>query len=918
MSYQSEAELEKRLIKDLIEHKKYNLVDCKNESALEENFRTQFELLNHSNLGGNRLSDKEFERVLVYIKGSSVYQSAKILRDKFVLQRDDGNSTYVEFFDSKNPFNNIFQVSSQVTVIGKYTNRYDVTILINGLPLVQIELKRRGLALKEAFNQIERYRKHSYQGLYRFIQIFVISNGVDTKYYANSDGPILYNYTFFWSDADNNRITNLNDFADTFLERDVLSEIIAKYMVVNDTDKLLMVMRPYQIYACKALVRRALDTKNNGFIWHSTGSGKTLTSFKASQIISQEPSVKKVFFLVDRKDLDTQTMEEFNNYEKDSVDRTENTGTLIKHIKDVNRKLILTTIQKMNKAIQSQRYTSIMDAYRDEKVVFVIDECHRSQFGKMHTLISKHFRNAQYFGFTGTPLFEVNKSADGRTTADIFEKCLHTYLIKDAIMDNNVLGFSVEYIKTFEGEYDEQDKTKVYGINTAEVFEDQIRLDLITDHILKHHKGKTRNREYCAIFATPRIELLIRYYDTFKSKNHDLKIAAIFTHETNEDGEGKTEHSRDSLERIIKDYNKMFDTNFSTETFTGYAKDVSKKAKTGQIDILLVVNMFLTGFDNRQLNTLYVDKNLEYHNLLQAYSRTNRVEKSTKPYGNIVCYRNLKEKTDEAICIYSQTDNTDVVLMKDYDYYLSEFKAILKKLLSMVLTPSDVDKLESEEGKKKFIILFRELSKILLILQTFVDFEFEEDVLGISEQRYQDFKSKYLLLYDENKRWEAEKESILADIAFDIEIMQTDRINVAYIMNLIKNIDLKNQKTKEKDAEHIIKEMERSDNPELRLKVDLIKAFLKKVLPKLNPDTSIMREYSDYENEVRAKEIEEFANENRVNVEFVQKEVSEYEYSGIIRNDVILDELKDRKFLEKRSLKQKIIEFIIKHVEKFE
>lgn len=621
---------------------------------------------------------------------------------------------------------------------------------------------------------------------------------------------------------------------------------------------------------------------------------------------------------MDRKDLDTQTMEEFNRFEADSVDKTDKTSVLVRQIKDVNRKLILTTIQKMQRAVLQDYYASTMDRYKDERVVFIIDECHRSQFGDMYRDISKHFRNAQYFGFTGTPIFEINKSSDGRTTADIFEKCLHTYLLKDAIKDNNVLGFSVEYIKTFHGEYDANDPTKVYGIDTAEVFDDQQRINLVAEHILSHHSNKTHNGEYCAIFTTPRITTLIKYYDAFKSINHNLKIAAIYTYGANEEAEGRDEHSRDSLERIIADYNHVFDTNFNTETFGSYFHDVSRKVKTAQIDILLVVNMFLTGFDSRPLNTLYVDKNLEYHNLLQAFSRTNRVEKMTKPYGNIVCYRNLKEKTDEAICIYSQTNNVDTVLMQDYGYYLNEFKKILAQLYQLVLTPSDVDKLETEVEKRKFITLFKELSRLLLILHTFVDFEFEVDVLGISEQQYQDFKSKYLGLYDDIRRQETDKVSILADIDFSIEIMQTDRINVTYIMNLIKNIDLSSHKSKQKDADHIIGELNRTDNPELRRKVDLIKSFLEHVLPTLSPESSIMSEYSDYENEVRSEEIEYFANENLLDKAFVLKEVSEYEYSGIIRNTEILDELKDKTFLAKRKLKQKIIDFIRTHVEKYE
>ncbi|MDO5795225.1 MAG: HsdR family type I site-specific deoxyribonuclease, partial [Turicibacter sp.] len=455
---QSEAELEKQLIQQLVDLG-YEKVTVSNEEELVRNFRKQLSLHNEAKLEGVPFTDKEFERIMRHVEGKSVFQSAKILRDKFVLEREDGSTMYVEFFDSQNWCKNRFQVTAQTTVVGKYTNRYDVTLLINGLPLIQIELKRRGLDMKEAFNQIDRYRKHSYQGLYRYIQVFVISNGVDTKYFANTDKELMYSQTFFWTNAENERISNLSDFAFTFLEKCQISKVIARYMVINETDQALMVMRPYQIFAVETLVTRALETNNNGYIWHTTGSGKTLTSFKVSQILANEPNIKKVFFLVDRKDLDSQTIKEFNKFEPDSVDTTDKTEKLVQQIKDINRPLIVTTIQKMSNAIKSPRYEKIMNQYRDDKVIFIIDECHRSQFGDMHKAINKHFNNAQYFGFTGTPRFEENKSQDGRVTADLFEKCLHTYLIKDAINDNNVLGFSVEYINTIRGNYDEFDET---------------------------------------------------------------------------------------------------------------------------------------------------------------------------------------------------------------------------------------------------------------------------------------------------------------------------------------------------------------------------------------------------------------------------------------------------------------------------
>ncbi|MFZ7120300.1 MAG: type I restriction endonuclease subunit R [Eubacteriaceae bacterium] len=916
MGYQSEAQLEKLLLEQLIKQD-YKEIKIANEEDLVNNFRDQLNIHNRKKLQGIPLTDKEFERILRYVEGKSVFQSAKILRDKFVLEREDGSEVYIEFFDTKLWCKNLFQVTTQTTVVGKYKNRYDVTLLINGLPLVQIELKRRGLDLKEAFNQIERYRKHSYQGLYRYIQVFVVSNGVDTKYFANTDSELMFSHTFFWTDVKNERISNLNEFTSTFLEKCHISKVIARYMVINDTDKILMVMRPYQIYGTEALVNRALETNNNGYIWHTTGSGKTLTSFKTSQILANESRIKKVFFLVDRKDLDSQTIAEFNKFEADSVDTTDKTSTLVKQIKDINKTLIITTIQKMSNAINSPKYVNIMESYKDKKVIFIIDECHRSQFGDMHKAINIHFSNAQYFGFTGTPRFEDNKSQDGRSTADLFDKCLHHYLIKDAIKDNNVLGFSVEYIKTFEGQFDEEDDTKVKAIDTDEVFMDDERIGLIAEHIIKHHHMKTRNTEYTAIFTVQNIEMLVKYYDKFKELEHNLKIAGIFTFGANENSEGKDEHSRDSLERMIEDYNNMFDTNYSTDTFPNYFSDVSKKVKNARIDILLVVNMFLTGFDSKTLNTLYVDKNLKYHDLIQAFSRTNRVQKSTKPYGNIVCYRNLKKNTDKAIRLFSKTDSVDTVLMNTYGEYLKMFKEALNNLYKIAPVPNFVDDLQSEEEKKGFIIAFRELTKILQKLQTFTEFEFTEDKLGISQQKYQDFKSKYFLLYDELKGTDYEKVSVLADIDFAIELMHTDKINVSYIMNLIRDIDLSNKEKREKDVKHIMKELDRADNEELRLKVDLLKSFLEKVVPNLSPEDSIDDAYTQYENAQRKEEIQQFAYEIGIEEDMVKEYVSEYEYSRLVNHKEISDAI-TAPFLEKKKIVNKIKDFIYEHVTKYE
>lgn len=915
MGYQPEAELEKNLHKQLV-NQGYQAVKIADYDALLANFKQQLNLFNEHKLNGQPLSDIEFKRILTLIEGKSIYDSAKVLRDKLLVEREDGTQLYVELLNTKDWCKNLFQVTTQTTITGKYTNRYDVTILINGLPLVQIELKRRGLDFKEAFNQIQRYRRHTFTGLYRFLQIFVVSNGVDTKYFSNSDYDIQFGFTFFWSDEKNELITNLQEFSRAFLQPCHLAKMISRYMVINDTDKALMVMRPYQVYAVEALVKRATETKNNGYIWHTTGSGKTLTSFKAGQILADEESIKKVFFLVDRQDLDSQTISEFNKFQKGSVDRTDDTKLLIEQVRDPMKRFIVTTIQKMNNAIKNPRYESVMAPYKQEHVVFIIDECHRSQFGDMRKEIDRHFQNAQYFGFTGTPRFVENKSQDGRTTADLFEKCLHHYLIKDAIRDGNVLGFSVEYIRTFNANINEEDTTKVQAINTDEVWHDERRLNLVAEHILDNHIRRSKSKGYCAMFAVDSIPTLIKYYDIFKKKDHKLKIAGIYSYGQNEESDGTGEHSREALDRMIVDYNKLYNTDYSTETWDRYFSDVSKKVKHAQIDILLVVKMFLTGFDSKPLNTLYVDKNMVYHDLLQAYSRTNRIEKSTKPYGNVVCYRNLKDNTDDAIKLFSRTDNVDTVLMASYEEYLKAFKEALRNLREIAVIPEEVDELEREEDKRKFIVAFKNVTKMLQRLQSFSDFEFDETELMISQQTYEDYKSKYFKVYEEFKRSEVSKESILHDIDFELELMHTDKINVSYILNLIASLNTENEKERDKEIRFIKQELDHASDPKLRLKIELIKGFLDKVAPTLAPDESVIDAYNRYEEEMSEQELSSFAKEVDIEDSVLREQVSTYEYSNLIEKNAIMDSLSGS-FLKKNKAIKHITSFIRDFTDKY-
>lgn len=897
MGYQSEYGLEENVVKQL-QDLGYERVSLRNEEQLIENFRRILNERNADKLEGTPISDSEFKRIMIDISDKSVFESAQILRDKYVLERDDETKVYLSLMNIKKWCQNTFQVTNQVSVNDTHKSRYDVTVLINGLPLVQIELKRSGVAITEAFNQIERYRRQNYTGLFRFIQMFVVSNKMETRYYANSDQKIMKSHMFYWSDEKNERINMLKDFIESFLEPCHIAKMISRYMIINETDKILMALRPYQVYAVEALLNRAIETNNNGYIWHTTGSGKTLTSFKASQILAQEPDIKKVIFLVDRKDLDGQTLGEFNKFESDSVDRTFNTKKLLKQMDDPTRKLIVTTIQKMDNAIKLGH--PAMEHYKEDKVVFIIDECHRTQFGSMHRIIRQHFGNAQYFGFTGTPRFEENASQDGRATADIFGECLHHYLIKDAIRDGNVLGFSVEYMNTFDRSEKITEDGYVNKINEAEIWMADERVQKVAEHIIANHNKKTRDQMYTGMLTVQSIPMAIQYYHVFqklkKQNVHNFNVTTIFSYQDNEaiDDTMDEQTRRDILEGIIQTYNETFDKNFSTDTFDGYFNDVSNRVKKGlpdqKLDILIVVDMFLTGFDSKKLNTLYVDRNLQHHSLIQAYSRTNRVEEQTKPYGNIVAYRNLKEKTDEAIELFSKTDNTDTVLSLSFQAYLTKFKQALIELFELAETPQAVDQLEREEDQRDFVIAYRELAKHMQKLKTFDEFAFDKETLGIDEQTYEDYKGKYLDIYDKVMRPDkeiVEGESILDNIDFNIEILRNDLINVQYILDLLNQIDLSDTEQQEKDIKEIRKVLDKADDDQLRLKSDLIRTFLDKVVPNLNEGDSIDDAYYNYESKVKVGELEQFSEETDYPLELLKSLVKEFEFSGHLNNNLI-------------------------------
>lgn len=931
MAYQSEFSLEKEMMNQLKENG-YEIVTIRNDKQLLDNFRSILNERHKDKLNGQPLTDKEFQRLLTMINGKGIFESARILRDKLLLKRDDESEVYLSFLDTANWCQNKFQVTNQVSVEDTYKARYDVTILINGLPLVQVELKRRGVDINEAFNQVMRYRKQNYTGLFRYIQMFIISNGIETRYISNNDGEIYKSHMFYWSDKHNKRINTLNDFTETFLRPCHIAKMISRYMIINETDKVLMAMRPYQVHAVEALIHQATETSNNGYIWHTTGSGKTLTSFKSSQVLSEQESIKKVIFLVDRKDLDSQTEEEFNKFSKGAVDKTKNTSQLVRQLNDKSLPLIVTTIQKMSKAIQNN--ADALEQYKTDKVVFIIDECHRSQFGNMHRTIRQYFNNAQYFGFTGTPRFEENKSQDGRSTADIFGRCLHTYLIKDAIHDGNVLGFSVDYINTIK---EHTIKTgiddMVEDIDKDEVWMSDDRIELIVRHIIENHDKYTRNRQYSSILTVQSIPALIKYYQAFKKVNQEyerpIKVAGVYSLEPNEgtkeanNEEMKTETKREHLETIMKDYNENFDTNFTTDMIQEYFNNVSKNVKKGvkdnKIDVLIVVDMFLTGFDSKVLNTLYVDRNLKHHGLIQAYSRTNRVEKETKPFGKVVNYRDLKKATDNALQLFSQTEDIDRVLMKNYDEYKAEFVDALAKLKAISPTSQNMDEVQDDEGKKAFVEAYRLVSKLVLRMKAFDEFEFTFSSVGMEEQDFEDYKSKYFAIYDQIKgpKNDKNKVSILNDIDFEIEILRNDTINVSYIMNLVRQIDLTDKAEQQRNREQIRRILDTADDPKLRLKSDLIKEFINKVIPDLSEDDDLDEAYITFENAKKEEEFNEFANQKAVNEDMLKNITSEFEYSGILNTDKVKNLVSGMKLREKRQTKVAIASFVEKVAEKY-
>ncbi len=912
--YQTEAELEKAFIEQL-KLQAYEYLSINNEEDLINNLRIQLQKLNEYTF-----SDTEWEKFFkseLANPNQSIQEKTTTIQEDYIknLIRDDGIVRNIYLIRKDNIHDNILQVINQYsTEEGQRANRYDVTILVNGLPLVHVELKRRGIAIKEAFNQINRYSRESFwasSGLFEYVQLFVISNGTHTKYYSNTtrsqhiketgEGSTKmgkrtsnsFEFTSWWADATNRPITDLMDFAKTFFAKHTILNILSKYCVFT-TEKLLLVMRPYQIVATERILNRIEVSTNykklgtvdaGGYIWHTTGSGKTLTSFKTAQLASKLPYIEKVIFVVDRKDLDYQTMREYDKFEKGAANSNTSTAILTKQLNDPNSRIIITTIQKLERFVSRNNGNTILDGH----VVIIFDECHRSQFGEMHAAITKAFKNYHIFGFTGTPIFAINASSGGRpdlkTTEQAFGEKLHTYTIVDAIADNNVLPFKVDYISTVREAEDIEDE-KVSDIDREAILSSPERLSNIVEYIREHFDQKTKRNTFYkikerrlagfnSIFAVSSIDVAKKYYAEFKKQLSEvpsdkrLKIATIYSFgvndedadgmidENSEDTSGLDTSSRDFLESAIADYNQVFGTSYDTSSdkFQNYYKDVSERVKNRDIDILIVVNMFLTGFDATTLNTLWVDKNLRLHGLLQAFSRTNRILNSVKTFGNIVCFRNLEKATNESIALFGDKEASGIVLLKAYkDYYygykdgekeVRGYESMVNELLEKYPVG---ERVLGEQSQKDFIKLYSAILRVRNILVTFDEFEGNEI---LTERDVQDYHSVYIDIYNEfRKGEEGEKENVNDDLVFEMELIKQVDINIDYILGLIKKYHEDHIQNRE-----ILVDINKAidSSVSLRNKKDLINQFI----TSLGAQSVVDEDWQNFVNKKKIEELEQ-------------------------------------------------------------
>lgn len=951
-SYQSEASLEKAFIKMLGEQG-YEYVSIHHEKDLIDNLRKQLELLNHYTF-----TDKEWDTFFkhkISNNNEGIVEKTRKIQEDYVqnLTREDGSTMNISLIDKKNIHNNRLQVINQYEEDGgKHDTRYDVTILVNGLPLVHMELKRRGVAIKEAFNQIDRYQRDSFwagSGLYEYVQIFVISNGTNTKYYSNTTRfshikenemsskkkskktSNSFEFTSFWADGNNRTIPDLVDFTRTFFAKHTLLNILTRYCVFT-TEELLLVMRPYQIVATERILNRIEVSTNykktgtieaGGYIWHTTGSGKTLTSFKTAQLATNLPYIDKVLFVVDRKDLDYQTIKEYDRFEKGAANGNKNTAVLQKQLEDDNSRIIVTTIQKLDVFITKNPSHPV----RDKHIVLIFDECHRSQFGDMHTRIvggmikkkektikvDRYFKNYHIFGFTGTPIFSVNAGTGGnpnlRTTAQAFGEKLHTYTIVDAINDGNVLPFRIDYINTVKQREDTNDQ-KVKAIDTEEALSSPERIREVSKYILDHFDQKTMRNSYYSLkgqrvngfnsmFAVSSIPVCKKYYMELKKqiseRHRDLTIATIFSFASNEespdgiledesfDTEGLDQSSRDFLEMAIDDYNKQFKTNYDTSSkgFQDYYKDLSNRMKKREVDLLIVVNMFLTGFDATTLNTLWVDKNLKMHGLIQAFSRTNRILNSVKTFGNIVCFRDLEKETNDAIQLFGDKEANGIVLLKSYeDYYygcvddkgrtLKGYEERIQELLSRFPLGEPII---GDKNKKDFIVLFGNILRLRNILSAFDKFEGYEILSPID---FQDYTGNYHDIYQEIKPKEADKDSILDDVVFEMELVKQVEVNIDYILMLVAKYHDENCKDKE-----ILVAIDKAirSSLQLRSKKELIENFIETI----NASSDVNGDWQKFVQEQKEADIQELIQDEKLKPEETKKLMENAFRDGVLK-----------------------------------
>ncbi len=977
--YQSEAALENDLINRLCSQG-YDYITIRKEEDLVNNLREQLELLNNY-----QFSDEEWKRFFTQnIAGANegISEKTKKIQEDHVqiLKRDDGSTKNIILIDKKNIHNNRLQVINQYEESeGKRDTRYDVTILVNGFPMVHIELKRRGVPVREAFNQIRRYQRDSFwaaSGLYEYVQLFVISNGTHTKYYSNTTRTQhikeagegnkskskktshSFEFTSYWADANNKVIADLVDFTKTFFAKHTILNIITKYCVFT-SEETLLVMRPYQIAATERILSRIEISTNykktgtleaGGFVWHTTGSGKTLTSFKTSQLATALPYIDKVLFVVDRKDLDYQTMKEYDRFAKGAANGNTSTRILQKQLENPDAKIIITTIQKLDVFIRKNK---VHDVYK-KHVVLIFDECHRSQFGEMHQKIIKSFRNYHIFGFTGTPIFAKNSGSGGnplfRTTPQAFGEKLHTYTIVDAINDANVLPFRIDFINTIKEKKNILD-TKVKAIDVEKALMAPERIKEVTSYILDHFDQKTKRSSFYSlkgqrmqgfnsIFAVASIPMAMRYYTEFQKqleeRNRNLVVATIFSFNPNEEEpddilpdesfepEKLDKPSRDFLDSAIADYNKAFSTSYDTssDNFQNYYKDLSQRVKDREVDILIVVNMFLTGFDATTLNTLWVDKNLKQHGLIQAFSRTNRILNSVKTFGNIVCFRDLKQATDDAIALFGDKEAGGIVLLRTFDEYYEGFedkgrynpgyRELIEKLEENYPIGQAII---GEQEQKDFINLFGSILRTKNILTSFDDFEGKE---LLSQRDFQDYQSLYIDLYQEYRgKGKVDKEVINDDITFEMELIKQIEVNIDYILMMVAKYHQSNCEDKS-----ILTSIHKavSSSMELRSKKELIEGFIERV--NLSESENVENDWHKFVNEQKEKEIEALIEEEKLKPEETRKYIEGSLRDGNLKTtgtdlDKILPPVSRFSGGNRTEKKQTVIEKLMRFFEKY-